>query len=94
MGSGVSILKISSHDKIDRVSGSGLGGGAFFGLCKLLTNSDNFDEMIELAKNGDSRNVNLLIGDIYGGDYGAVGLNTDLVAALFAFFLLFMLTLI
>ena len=49
-----------------RISGSCLGGGSFFGLCKLLTGQSDFDNIIEMSRRGDVQNVDLLVSDIYG----------------------------
>ena len=57
-----------------------LGGGTFLGLCGLLTGCETFEEAIELASTGDSRNIDKLVKDIYGGDYSKFGLKGDLVA--------------
>ena len=43
--------------KFDRVSGSSLGGGTFWGLCRLLTACRSFDEMLELSARGDNAKV-------------------------------------
>ncbi len=40
-----------------RVSGSTLGGGTFWGLCRLLTRVRAFDEMLELSAQGDNAKV-------------------------------------
>lgn len=42
-----------------------------------------FDELLELAENGDHRNVDMLVRDIYGGDYKMLGLPGDLIASSF-----------
>lgn len=81
IGSGVSVLKVESDDKFERVSGSSIGGGTFWGLCKLLTDIQSFDQVKELSSRGDSRNVDLMVGDIYGSDYSALGLGADVIAS-------------
>ncbi|CAG8579723.1 744_t:CDS:2 [Diversispora eburnea] len=43
IGSGVSILKVTSHDKFERISGTSLGGGTLWGLLTLLTGATSFD---------------------------------------------------
>ena len=48
------MLKVDSDGEYDRVSGSSLGGGTFWGLCRLLTRCASFDEMLELSSRGDS----------------------------------------
>ena len=42
-----------------------------------------FDELLELAEKGDHRNVDMLVGDIYGGAYSQLGLPADLIASSF-----------
>ena len=57
IGSGISIIRVEGDGKFDRVSGSSLGGGTFWGLCRLLTGCRNFDEMLELSARGDNAKV-------------------------------------
>lgn len=57
IGSGVSIVKVAGQGQYERVSGSSLGGGTFWGLCRLLTRTRSFDEMLELSMRGDNRKV-------------------------------------
>lgn len=83
IGSGVSLLKVDGEKTFTRVGGTSLGGGTFWGLCHLLTGVSNFDEMLELSKKGDSRKVDLLVGDIYGTDYSRIGLSADVIASSF-----------
>lgn len=37
--------------------GTNIGGGTFWGLCKLLTGMDNFDDILSLSSKGDNSNV-------------------------------------
>lgn len=60
IGSGVSMLKVSGDGNYERVSGSSLGGGTFWGLCRLLTKCRGFDEMLELSAKGDNSKVGCL----------------------------------
>ena len=84
IGSGVSILRIDGENECERVSGSGLGGGTFTGLGRLMTDLRSFDEMLAAAVDGDSNNVDMLVEDIYGGAYENFGLDGKMVAACFA----------
>lgn len=34
-----------------------------------------------MAERGDSRNVDMLVGDIYGGNYTKIGLSEDTIAS-------------
>lgn len=83
IGSGVSILKVESESSYERIGGSAMGGGTFWGLGSLLTKAKGFDELLELAEKGDHRNVDMLVKDIYGGDYSSMGLPGDLIACSF-----------
>lgn len=68
IGSGVSILKVTSPGEFSRVSGTSLGGGTYWGLCRLLTRCDTYEEVLDLAEAGDAGVVDMLVKDIYGGD--------------------------
>jgi len=70
IGSGVSVVRVDGLDRFERVSGSAIGGGTFWGLCQLLCpDCTAFGEAGRLAEQGDASSVNLLVEDIYGGDY-------------------------
>ncbi|XP_059469854.1 4'-phosphopantetheine phosphatase isoform X1 [Neocloeon triangulifer] len=83
IGSGVSVLKVESEDKYERIGGTATGGGTFWGLGSLLTSAKGFDELLALAEKGDHRNLDMLVKDIYGGDYQLLGLPGDLIASSF-----------
>ena len=51
------------------------------GLGSLLTDARGFDEILELADKGDHHNIDMLVKDIYGGNYDALGLNNDIIAS-------------
>jgi len=81
IGSGVSVLKVDGENSFERISGTSLGGGTFWGLCRMLANLNSFDEVKEMSKKGDNKNVDLLVGDIYGSDYHALGLKAEVIAS-------------
>jgi type II pantothenate kinase len=83
IGSGVSILKVTSPGTFERVSGSSLGGGTYWGLCRLLTKCARFEDVLDIAENGDATEVDMLVRDIYGGGYDAMNLNSSMVASSF-----------
>ncbi|GFH27130.1 DUF89 domain-containing protein, partial [Haematococcus lacustris] len=84
IGSGVSMVQVTSEGVFERVSGSSLGGGTFWGLCNLLTGRTDFDDMLELSMQGDNSQVDMLVGDIYGGrDYSNIGLSASTIASSF-----------
>jgi len=91
VGSGVSMLKIDEQMTVrfgkvgtyKRVGGTPLGGGTFLALGCLLTGANSHAELLELAQKGNSKNVDKLVGDIYGDDYVGLGLSADTVASSF-----------
>ncbi|CAK8561681.1 unnamed protein product [Lathyrus sativus] len=84
IGSGVGMIKVEGDGKFERVSGTSIGGGTFWGLGKLLTKCKSFDELLELSYQGNNRAVDMLVGDIYGGmDYSKIGLSSTAIASSF-----------
>ncbi|KAI8904812.1 fumble-domain-containing protein [Gorgonomyces haynaldii] len=83
IGSGVSIIKVTSEETYERISGTSFGGGTLWGLLSLLTDAKDYDEMLELSKLGDNKNVDMLVGDIYGGAYDKIGLKSTTIASSF-----------
>lgn len=83
IGSGVSFLKVSGPRSYSRVGGTSLGGGTLWGLLSLLTGARTFDEMLDMAEEGDNSKVDMLVGDIYGTDYGKIGLKSTTIASSF-----------
>ena len=80
VGTGVSIIKADSPTSFERISGSGLGGGTYWGLVRLMTKGRiaNFQDSLKLSEQGDIRNVSMTVGDIYGGR-GYMNLDVDMV---------------
>ncbi|XP_020231168.1 pantothenate kinase 2 [Cajanus cajan] len=84
IGSGVSMIKVDGDGKFERISGTNVGGGTYWGLGRLLTKCKSFDELLELSQKGDNRTMDMLVGDIYGGlDYSKIGLSASTIASSF-----------
>jgi type II pantothenate kinase len=83
IGSGVSFLKVTGPRSYQRVGGTSLGGGTLWGLLSLLTGARSFDDMLDQAGHGDNAKVDMLVGDIYGTDYGKIGLKSTTIASSF-----------
>nr|XP_043613824.1 pantothenate kinase 1 [Erigeron canadensis] len=84
IGSGVSMIKVDGDGKYERVSGTSVGGGTFWGLGKLLTKCKSFDDLLEMSHRGNNRVIDMLVGDIYGGmDYLKIGLSSTTIASSF-----------
>ncbi|MEC5423120.1 type II pantothenate kinase [Virgibacillus sp. C22-A2] len=80
IGTGTSIFRVIGDD-YERLLGSGIGGGTFMGLGTLLTGKKDYHELIELAAEGNYKNSDLLVKDIY--DTSAAPLSGNLTAANF-----------
>lgn len=87
IGSGVSMIKVSGPKQFQRVGGTSLGGGTFWGILSLLTGARTFDEMLAMADRGDNAGVDMLVGDIYGQGFGTqtniTGLKSTTIASTF-----------
>ncbi|KAL3418062.1 pantothenate kinase [Phlyctema vagabunda] len=83
IGSGVSMIRVSGPREFKRVGGTSLGGGTLWGLLSLLTGARTFDDMLGMAERGDNAKVDMLVGDIYGADYGKIGLKSSTIASSF-----------
>jgi type II pantothenate kinase len=86
LGTGVSVLRVDGPRKHERVSGSTIGGGTYWGLIRLLTDVEGFEDVIKLAERGDPSKVDMMVGDIYGKNSDAldkIGLPSNLVASSF-----------
>lgn len=55
VGSGVSIIRVESQHKFERVSGTRFGGGTVFGISKLL-GVENYGELLRLYSNHERKN--------------------------------------
>lgn len=84
IGSGVSMIKVNDFDSFERVGGTMIGGGTLLGLSNLLTGVTDFDQIIEMAQNGQNSNVDMLVSDIYGDNSPFKDLAGDLLASSFA----------
>ena len=56
--------QVAGEGDHQRVSGSSLGGGTFWGLCRLLTRVRAFDEMLELSAQGDNAKVHQMAAGV------------------------------
>jgi type II pantothenate kinase len=80
MGTGIAFTLNEPGVDAKHVGGTGLGGGTLMALSKLILGISDFRQLCELAKTGSAENVDLLISDIVGADYGPT-LTADVVAS-------------
>ncbi|CAC5407943.1 coaW [Mytilus coruscus] len=89
IGSGVSFVKVESETKYERIGGTSTGGGDILGTWISSYKKPSslyavtFDDLLELAEKGDHKKVDMLVRDIYGGEYSTIGLKGDIIASSF-----------
>jgi type II pantothenate kinase len=64
-GSAVGFIKIERDGSFNVVDGSSRGGKAFFGLGKILTKCKTYEELMDLASQGDLRGVNVFTDELF-----------------------------
>ncbi|MFX1573135.1 MAG: hypothetical protein ACFFB0_10335 [Promethearchaeota archaeon] len=72
IGTGTSI--VLKTDIVDHLGGTAMGGGFFMGLIKALFNINDFQEAIDLAKEGNRYNIDLKVSDIYSPEDNRIDL--------------------
>ena len=81
MGTGTSFV-MCRGDEFKHIGGIGIGGGTLQGLSRVMLNTSDIKQVSELAKQGNIKNINLLIGDISAQP--VPGLPMEATASLFA----------
>lgn len=81
MGTGTTYVK-KQGDKIEHIGGLGIGGGSLQGMARVMLKTDDMKEISDLAKKGDVKKIDLLIGDI--SPKPLPNLPMDVTASLFA----------
>nr|GEV95489.1 pantothenate kinase 1 [Tanacetum cinerariifolium] len=64
--------KVDGDGKFERVSGTSVGGGTFWGLGKLLTKCKSFDALLETSHQGNNR-VTICLLEIYMVEWTILG---------------------
>ena len=67
IGTGTPIIQYKNGE-CTHLNGTGLGGGTFKGLSKMLLNEDSVKKVYSLARKGDISNINLTMADVSWGD--------------------------
>ncbi len=80
MGTGTAYV-MAENDRAVHLGGTGIGGGTLLGLSNRMLNIRNFDDIVEMAKDGDLTHIDLSIGDITHDEL--VGLPPETTASNF-----------
>ncbi|MDR2101949.1 MAG: pantothenate kinase [Treponema sp.] len=67
IGTGTALIE-AKRDKISHIGGSGVGGGTILGLSKKLLMTSDFSGIMEMAEQGNLKQVDLLLEDIMDRD--------------------------
>lgn len=78
MGTGTALV-MAEDGKSQHLGGTGIGGGTLLGLSNVTLNVRKFEDLIEMARGGSLKNVDLTIGDITRSKLK--GLNADTTAS-------------
>ncbi|NHV98260.1 MAG: pantothenate kinase [Thaumarchaeota archaeon] len=71
MGTGTALIEVRENGKrIRHVGGTGVGGGTLLGLARKMLGISSVSILVEMAEKGDSRKVDLTVGDIVGNGIG------------------------
>ncbi len=63
MGTGTAYV-MADNDKAYHIGGTGVGGGTLLGLSNRMLNIRNFNDIVDMAKDGDLKHIDLSIADI------------------------------
>lgn len=75
MGTGTCMVA-AENERFEHVGGTGIGGGTFLSLCRLLLKRSDIQELIHLFKQGDLTKVDLTVGELVGGPIGRISADT------------------
>lgn len=81
---GVSIYRVDGIDSMTRLGGNTFGATTFWSLVTLSCGYKDPEEAVSDAIIGDNQLIDLSVGDIYGGNYSAFSLDSDLIASSFS----------
>lgn len=74
MGTGTAMVFANGRET-KHLGGSGIGGGTLIGLSRYILNSTDFQNIVELARQGDLENVDLNISDISRVELGNIPMS-------------------
>ena len=80
MGTGTAYV-MADNDKAYHIGGTGVGGGTLLGLSNRMLNIRNFNDIVDMAKDGDLKHIDLSIADITHDTVG--GLTQETTASNF-----------
>ena len=80
---GISIYKVESKNKMVYLGGNSFGSTTLMSLLNLTCGYDDAEYVAKDAIMGNNQEIDLSVGDIYGGDYSSFSLDSDIIASSF-----------
>lgn len=80
MGTGTAYV-MADKDNAHHIGGTGVGGGTLLGLSNRMLNIRNFTDIVDMAKDGDLKHIDLSIADISHDE--VIGLTQETTASNF-----------
>ena len=80
---GNSVFRVDSSDSFKKIGHSTIGPATIWSLFYLACNNEDYEDpkfALKEAAKGNNNNIDLSVGDIYGGDYSGVGLSSHKIA--------------
>ena len=81
---GICVYRVDSVDSYKKIGGNTIGPTSIWSLFNLACNYEDIEFAMNEAFKGNNEFIDLSVGDIYGGDYSGVGLNSDIIASSFS----------
>lgn len=81
--SGASFIRVDGPKDYKRVTGTSIGVGLAWGISRYMNLFSDPTEMCAAAIKGDSSKIDMMVGDIYGGDYKGIGFPANMIASSF-----------
>mmetsp|Transcript_1731 Transcript_1731/g.1176 ORF Transcript_1731/g.1176 Transcript_1731/m.1176 type:complete len:93 (+) Transcript_1731:676-954(+) len=83
MRSGATFTKVNSATDYTRITGTSIGVSLFWGIARYMNYFKDPTEAVNSGIEGDTSNIDISVGDIYGGNYASIGLPGQLIASSF-----------
>ena len=83
---GISIYRVDSETSYKKIGGNSFGPSTLWSLFTFSCGYQDMDVALSEAEKGNTRQIDLSVGDIYGGNYENMSLCSDLIGSTFGKF--------
>jgi len=81
--SGASFIRVDAPGQYTRVTGTSIGVSLAWGISRYLNLFRDPTDLCTAALKGDSSNIDMSVGEIYGGGYKGLGMPGNMIASSF-----------